>query len=411
MKLKVYEQKKAEAIEKMVQAVKTGTDEDVKAAVGTFYEAIHEKIKADYEAYQQTSDEQTLLQRGYRQLTSEEKKFYQAIMDSVKASDYKQTLLSSIPDGAMPTTIIADVYKELKEEHPLLSKISFKYVGYITKWILSDHSSQKASWGKITDKIIKEITSGLKEIDVHQNKLSAFVLIPQDLIKMGPTFLDGYVREILKEALALGMEDAIINGNGVNCPIGMNRDIHEGVEHSDVTGYPEKAAIAVKSFSPKDYGALIANLAKTEKGKNRTFGEVMLVCNMTDYLTKIMPATTVNNNGTYVKDVFPFATDVVRSSVVEEGKAIIGLPQEYYLLAGGSEEGTIETADEYKFIEDERAYKIKQYAEGRAYDNNCFIVIDITELEEMYITVMSKSVQQAAAEPEIKNGEEDIPTA
>lgn len=48
-----------------------------------------------------------------------------------------------------------------------------------------------------------------------------------------------------------------------------------------------------------------------------------------------MPATTVlNGSGAFVKDVFPFATETIVSSAVASGKAIIGIPEEYSLLAG-----------------------------------------------------------------------------
>lgn len=47
----------------------------------------------------------------------------------------------------------------------------------------------------------------------------------------------------------------------------------------------------------------------------------------------------------------------------------------------------IEFSDDYKFVEDQRAYKIKQYATGRAYDNTCFLLLDISELEELYVLV------------------------
>jgi HK97 family phage major capsid protein len=387
-KPEAYEEQKAKAIQKIADAVKSGNAEDASAAVTEFCNTIYEKIIGDYKELQGTHDEQALTQRGYRQLTSAEQKFYEGIMESVKASDAKQALLTAIPDGAMPTTIIEDVYKELKAEHPLLSKINFRFVGYITKWILSDHSTQKAVWGKITDAITKEIASGLKEVDVHQNKLSAFVLISKGLIDMGPTFLDAYVREVLAASLAYGLEDGIVNGNGVDCPIGMTRDIHDGVSFSTSTGYPLKTAIKLKSFRPKEYGDVLSKLAKTEKGNDRTFGSVILITNMTDYLTKVMPATTVlNGSGAFVKDVFPFATETIVSSAVATGKAIIGIPEEYSLLAGGDKNGVIEFSDDYKFVEDQRAYKIKQYATGRAYDNTCFLLLDISELEELYVLV------------------------
>ncbi|MFR8738891.1 MAG: hypothetical protein ACLVFL_09145, partial [Eubacterium sp.] len=141
-KPEAYEEQKAKAIQKIADAVKSGNAEDASAAVTEFCNTIYEKIIGDYKELQGTHDEQALTQRGYRQLTSAEQKFYEGIMESVKASDAKQALLTAIPDGAMPTTIIEDVYKELKAEHPLLSKINFRFVGYITKWILSDHSTQ-----------------------------------------------------------------------------------------------------------------------------------------------------------------------------------------------------------------------------------------------------------------------------
>lgn len=390
--LTTFEEKKKVALEKVISATKSGDEAEAKEGLEAFYEAIYNNIKSDFDAFQESQDERVLAQRGYRQLTSEEKKFYEALAKNVKASDSKQAFLGDIPGGAMPTTIIEDVFKNLKKEHPLLSKIDAQYVGYLTKWILSDHSSQKAVWGKITDAIVKEITSGLKEVDVTQNKLTAFVRISQGIVEMGPAFIDAYVRTVLGEALAVGLEDGIINGTGVKEPIGMVRDIHEGVSFNTETGYPAKEAVKVSSFRPKEYGNILSRLAKTEKGNSRSFDSVLMVCNMTDYLTKVMPATTaINAEGTYVKDIFPFATDVVTSSVVEEGKAIIGIPKEYALLLGSNINGTISYSDEAEFLEDNRLYKIKLYAEGRAYDNTCFIVIDISTLEEFYITVLNKS--------------------
>lgn len=390
--LTTYEEKKKVALEKVISATKSGDEAEAKEGLEAFYEAIYNNIKSDFDAFQESQDERVLAQRGYRQLTSEEKKFYESLAKNVKASDSKQAFLGDIPGGAMPTTIIEDVFKNLKKEHPLLSKIDAQYVGYLTKWILSDHSSQKAVWGKITDAIVKEITSGLKEVDVTQNKLTAFVRISQGIVEMGPAFIDAYVRTVLGEALAVGLEDGIINGTGVKEPIGMVRDIHEGVSFNTETGYPAKVAVNVSSFRPKEYGSILSRLAKTEKGNSRSFDSVLMICNMTDYLTKVMPATTaINAEGTYVKDIFPFATDVVTSSVVEEGKAIIGIPKEYALLLGSNINGTISYSDEAEFLEDNRLYKIKLYAEGRAYDNTCFIVIDISKLEEFYITVLNKS--------------------
>lgn len=410
MHLLNYEQKKKEAAEAVLEAVKSGKDEDVSVALERMFGCIYDKIAADFEEYKATQDEQVLASRGYRQLTKDEKTFYNAIVKSAKAANPKQVLLDEIPDGTFPSTIVNDVYKEIKSEHPLLEKINFRFVGFITKWILTDSTSNKATWGDVTDEITAEIKAGLKEIDVTQNKLSAFILIPKGLIDMGLTFLDAYAREILIETIQMGLEEGVVSGNGVKSPIGMTRKIKEGTPHDEINGYPEKEAIKVKSFSPKEYGTLLAPLAKTERGKSRKFNEVLLICNMSDYLSKIMPATTAKqSDGTYRNNIFPFPTDVTVSEAIPEGKAIIGIAQEYNLLLGGNKEGTFTYDDSAKFLEDLRAYMLKLYAAGRAYDNTCFILIDISELEEYFVTV--KNVTETAGTNGDAQTTQTVPTA
>lgn len=407
MKLFNYEQKKKEAVDAVLAAIESGKDEDVSVALEGMFGCIYEKIEEDFKEYQETQDEKVLASRGYRQLTKDEKTFYNAIVKSAKSANPKQVLLDEIPDGVFPSTIVDDVYKEIKSEHPLLEKINFRFVGFITKWFLTDSTSNKAAWGDVTDEITAEIKAGLKEIDVTQNKLSAFILIPKGLIDMGLTFLDAYAREILIETIQMGLEEGVVSGNGVKCPIGMTRQIKKGTKIDDVDGYPEKEAIKVKSFSPKEYGTLLAPLAKTERGKSRKFNEVLLVCNMSDYLSKIMPATTVmQSDGTYRNNIFPFPTDVTVSEAVPEGKAIIGIAQEYNLLLGGNKEGTFGYDDSTKYLEDLRAYLLKLYAAGRAYDDTCFILVDISELEEHFVTV--KNITETAG---INESVQTVPTA
>ena len=65
---------------------------------------------------------------------------------------------------------------------------------------------------------------------------------------------------------------------------------------------------------------------------------------------------------------------------------------EYFLGAGGGKNGVIEYSDEYKFLEDQRVFKVKQYATGRAFDNTSALYLDISGLEEAYITVKETTV-------------------
>lgn len=392
----IADAKQREAVAALQSALQSGNEEEGKKAWGQVIDAITEKVKTDFEMY--STDTNVLAQRGYRQLTSEETKFYQNLAKAGKASDPKQAFTDLInTDGGMPETIIEDVYRDLLEEHPLLDKITFQNVKYLTKWLLNDHTRQKAAWGQINGEITQEIESAFKGVEVALLKLTAYAVIPQDMLDLGPSFLDKYIRTILKEALYAALEKAIVSGSGKDEPVGLNRDIHEGVSFSTSTGYPEKTAIQVTNFLPANYGPLVAKLAVTEKGRMRSFDEVLMICNQVDYLNKIMPATTaLTTGGTYARDLFPFPTEVVRSNEVKTGQAILCLPEEYFFGLGESKDGKIEYSDEFKFLQDTRTYKIKLHGNGRPYDNTVAIVLDISKLDPAYVTVKTADTVVAA---------------
>ena len=398
------------------------TPEVMQGAFEQFAQAIAATVQADFESA--NGDRNILAQRGFRQLTAEENKYYQALIEAGKSKNPVQTYAGLLSDKVMPTTIIEDVYKDLLAEHPLLAKINFQSVQYLTRWILNDHSVQTAAWGAVNSQIAQQITSAFRTVEVTQCKLSAYAVIEKDMLDLGPAFLDNYIRTFLKEALAVALEDAIVTGNGLNMPIGLDRDIHQGVSVSSSTGYPQKTAVALTSFMPKEYGAILAELCETEVyytadatgvitaastaansdgspksgytkhgGAMRSFDEVTLICNQKDYLSKVMPATTVlNAAGSFTNNIFPFPTDVVRSNRVPTGKAILCLPEEYFFGIGSSKEGTLEYSDDYHFLEDQRVFKIKMHGYGKAWDNTVAILLDISNLAEAYVYIKAADV-------------------
>lgn len=289
--LSVTQRNKKEALQSLSAAMKSGNEKTIQEAWEKFHESVVDCVQQDY--LDANGNKAILAQRGYRQLTSEETKYYEKLIQAGKTNAPKQELEGLLNGDVMPVTIIEDVYKDLVDEHPLLSRINFQNVAYLTRWLLNDHSKQNAVWGEINSEITKEITSGFKVIEVNQCKLTAYTLIEKDMLDLGPIFLDNYLRTFLKDALLCALEKAVVSGNGVNCPIGLDRDIHEGVSVSSTDGYPQKKATKVTSFLPVEYGKIVANLVKSEKGNARKFEKVLMICNMTDYLTKVMPATTV----------------------------------------------------------------------------------------------------------------------
>lgn len=379
-----------EAVAALQKALKEGGNgEETMQAWEQVISSIAEVVKQDYEMAD--GDEKILAQRGFRQLTQKEKTYYEKLIEAGKSKNPQQAMTDLITIEAMPETIIEDVYKDLTTEHPLLARINFQNVKYLTKWILNDHTVQTAAWGEINSEITKEITSSFKEVEITQCKLSAFAIIQKDMLDLGPAFLDNYIRTFLREALYCALEKAILVGSGHNEPIGLMRDIHKGVSVNSETGYPEKKKIKVTSFTPEEYGPLVAELAVSETGRMRKFDKVTMACNQVDYLKKVMPATTVMTAaGTYASNLFPFPTEIIRSNELETGTAILFLPEEYFMGVGASKDGTIEYSDEFKFLEDQRVFKIKMFAMGKAFDNTVAIAIDISDLNPAYITVLQK---------------------
>ena len=146
--------------------------------------------------------------------------------------------------------------------------------------------------------------------------------------------------------------------------------------------YPEKAAIKVTDLSPATVGNLLSIMAADPNGKPRRVRDVIFLVNPQDYLQKVMPATTLMSpDGTYRNDVMPYPMDVIQTAALPRGKAIMGIAYRYLAMAGTSPEGRIEYSDHYRFLEDERVYLIKAYANGMPLDNNAFQVLDISGIQ------------------------------
>ena len=391
------------------------TREDIRAAMQKalsenntegFYSAFDEMlgligsdIKQDYESQidglRQESDARALTARGVRQLTTKESEYYSKLSEAMKSRDPKQALTNL--DVVMPETVISSVFEDLRTNHPILSRISFIPTGGAVKFIMSTNAEQLAVWGALSAAIAKELASGFKEVDTTLMKLSAFIPVCKAMLDLGPVWLDNYVREILYEALASGLEAGAVTGTGSSQPIGMDRQVGDGVT---VTGgvYPKKVAITVNDFTPKTIGKLIALMAKDSNGKARSVSDLVLIVNPQDYFEKIMPATTLMApDGSYRNDVMPYPMTILQSSALVRGSAIIGMAKRYFAAAGTAIGGRIEYSDEYHFLEDERVYLIKIYANGMPKDNNDFLLLDVDSLRAASLTVTTADAATASA--------------
>ena len=383
---------KAKIVEKMNQAIK---DDDAKAFSEAFTELcqkIEENVLEQARELMQEQDTTILAQRGVRQLTSKEKDYYEKIIEAMKSTNPKQAL--NDVDVVMPETIIDSVFDELQTNHPLLSKLFATTVTGLTRMMMNTNGEQRATWGKLTAKIIEELTSGFKEVDVTQDKLSAFLPVSKAMLDLGPAWLDNYVRQVLYEALANGLEYGIICGNGKDEPIGMMRQVGDGVA---VTGgeYPMKESIKMTALDIEQMGNVTAIMARNDKGQARTVTGLIMLVNPVDYFRRVLPATRMlTPDGNYAS-VLPVDAEIIQSAAVPEGKAVYGMAPKYFLGVGMARNGRIEYSDEYRFLEDERVYLIKLYAHGFAKDNNAFMVLDITELQPVRFKVISTTEEKS----------------
>lgn len=333
-------------------------------------------------------DQQVLASRGVRQLTSAEKKYYEKLIDAFKSENPKQALTN--PEIVMPETVLDAVFDDLQTEHPLLSHLSFTNTRGAIKFLFSTNDFQKAVWGKLCAEITEEIEASFSEIDMTLMKLSAFIPVCEAMLDLGPVWLDSYVRQILYETLANGLEDGIINNlNTTTGPVGMIANMTTGSGGVGAATFTAKTATPITDLQPATLGAQLAKLAVDAAGKSRAIRDVILIVNPTDYFTKVFPATTVMNGaGVYVNNVLPYPMTIIQSAAVATGKAVLGLGYKYFMGIGmDSRAGRIEYSDEFKWLDDERVYKIKLYANGMPMDNNAFQYLDISGLKPATVRV------------------------
>ena len=77
---------------------------------------INQRQTESVDEIREEADRKVLAQRGVRQLTSEEKKYYQKLAEAMRSTNPKQALLNT--DLDMPKTIMNAVFDDLQTSHP-----------------------------------------------------------------------------------------------------------------------------------------------------------------------------------------------------------------------------------------------------------------------------------------------------
>lgn len=377
-------------MQKMVEALQNNDAEAAAKAMQEMQNGICGIIEQEFEQYKGVGDMEVLQSRGLRKLTSEETDWYQKFIGAVKTGA-KQEITNLT--AAMPVTIIDRVIDDMKKNHQLLNAINIQDAAGAMKLVMNgvQMASKLGGWGKITGEISKELKGQIKIIDVTIAKYTAYFIIPKDFVKFNFTFapmwVDQYIRIILSESIAFGLEKTIISGDGSDQFIGMTMNLSSNQEGV----YSAKEPTKITNFD-EDYAAVVAKLAKDPEGDDRMVPEILLVVNPQDYIKKIRRIQNTLIYGTGAIDLInnTYPTKVVQSSMMPEGKASAGIARNYFAAINGGTSGIVEFDDSNQFLEDNRIYTTRVYGNGRPIDNTSFEYLDISEVETPALPVLIK---------------------
>jgi hypothetical protein len=146
-------------------------------------------------------------------------------------------------------------------------------------------------------------------------------------------------------------------------------------------------------------GQLISLLALDELGHEREIRDLILVCNNIDYYTKILPATQIlTPDGSY-RSTLPYPMRIIPvSRGLAQGDAVFGLGYRYFAAAGMDPNGNIEYSDHYRFLQDQRVYIIKAFANAFPLDGNAFLLLDVSGLKQArYVVQTSENTPASVA--------------
>lgn len=367
-----------------------GIDKELQQRVRELLDSTEDKAVAIYQAtdmiatakYQKLIDELTEQNAraaadedyrkslGLRVLSKEETEFYE------KFKDIKQAITAQQID-ILPTSIVDRTLDDVKKNSDVLSLVQFAPAD-VKKWIVAEHSGQ-AVWGDLTAAITGELSATFTALNIEQHKLTVYLVIPKAIRDLALPFVDRYFTAILAEAMQDGFVKGYLQGDGKTGPIGIMKQIE--TFKGDGTADDKTPITTITKFSPKG----LAEVRKTLTNEGmRTVSELHLICNPLDEAEYVDPALYGEAlTGGYRNTSFmPIVKHVDKNC--PQGKGIFTISGVYVM---GATSVQMKEYDQTKAMDDADLIIGKCYANGRAVDDNCAIVFDVTKLEEYVLPV------------------------
>lgn len=342
-------------------------------------EATHAELigKVVAEAERASHDAEYKKQLGLRNLSQEEKKFYEGFKDIRQSITAKQI-------DIIPTEIIDRTLDDVKKASPILKLVNMAPAN-VKKWIVASHSGA-ASWHGLTEAISGELSAEISALNIELHTLSAYLVIPKAIRELSLEFVDRYFMAILSEAMQDGLVKGYLDGDGKNAPIGIFRQI--GTTNSDATNKAKTVVNNITKFSPK--GLAETRKTLTNEGK-RVVDKLYLICNPADEAEYVDPCMFGEAlTGGYVNKSF-IDIEKIPDANCPKGKAAFTI-EGYYTM--GTTGVRVNEYDQTKALEDADLIIAKCYANGRAVDDNVAVIFDVTKLEEYVLPVTQTVIEK-----------------
>ena len=307
---------------------------------------------------------------GLRTLSEKEKQFYENF------KDVKQAITANQID-IIPEEIIDRTLDDVRSASNILKLVRFTPAN-VKKWLVGSHSGS-AAWGDLTGKIVNELSAGFTSMNIELHKLSVCLIIPKAIRDLALPFVDLYFTRILSEAMQDGLVKGYLTGDGKTGPVGIMKKLESYT--SSGTASDKAVKVDIKKFSPKG----LAGVRKTlSKNGLRTIGTLYLLCNPADEAEYVDTALYGESLTGGYRDTSFMPIEKIVDVNVPAGKGIFTIADMYVMGTSGVQ---VNEYDQTKALDDADVIIAKCYANGRAVDDDCAVVFDVTKLEEYVLPV------------------------
>ena len=341
--------------------------EEEKSALESEIEGLQKELDeiGEVEAPEERKEERKIMTRQANQNEyferAEVKEFYEQFRNVRSVGGAELT----IPD--VTVNRIFDIAGDYSTLYPLVDKLRIKGKSRI----LFDTDTEAAEWIEMTDAIPEGTVGTIGHIDFDGFKVGKLTFVDNSILQDSIINLDAYVTKKIARAIALAIDEAILNGTGVKQPTGIIPSLD--ATHEVDVDIADGIAGVVSPISLIDTGA-------------DSVGEIVAVMSRKTYYDKLLPFSILPTSAGNLVGKLPNLTNpdllglkVVFNNNMEADTILYGDFSKYTLVE--REALTIDTSEHAKFGADKTGFRGKARFDGKPVDKNAFVLVNLGETE------------------------------